>query len=489
MFESLTQGLTSAFDRIRGTTKFTEQNMRDGLKEVRRALLSADVNLEVADRFIKRVEESALGRDVLKSLRPSEQIVQVVYEELVGLMGPVQPAIPLRRSGPTVLMMCGLQGSGKTTTCGKLAKLLLSQGQHPLLVAADLQRPAAIEQLKTVGAQVGVPVYAEANLNPVQVCAAGIKEAEKTGKNIVILDTAGRLHVDDALMKELESIDKRCNPHQCYLVADALTGQDAVNSAKAFNDALSLDGVILTKLDGDARGGAALSIKDVTGVPIKFVGMGEKLDALEPFRPEGMASRILGMGDVLGLVHKAQQAMDEDEARKAQEKMEKGKFDLSDFYTQLQRVKSMGSFKGMLELMPGMSQMLGDDDDPEGEMGRIEAIISSMTEKERAKPEVIDHSRRRRIAKGSGTEPHEVNKLIKMFEQMRSVMQGMAKMSMMDRVKMMMGMQKTGALQGLAPLKQKERSKRGANISDDDRRKARKAEKQRKKSNRKRHRK
>jgi len=489
VFESLTQGLSNALGKLRGTTKFTEANMHEGLREVRRALLSADVSLEVVNSFIQRVEQTALGRDVLKSVRPSEQIVQVVYEELVNLMGPVNPAIPLKRSGPTVLMLCGLQGSGKTTTSGKLAKLLASQGQHPLLVAADLQRPAAIEQLKTIGAQLDIPVYSEAITDPVKVCLNGIKEAEKTKRNIVILDTAGRLHVDDALMKELEAIDRRCNPQQCFLVADSLTGQDAVNSSRAFNDALELDGIILTKLDGDSRGGAALSIKEVTGVPIKFVGMGEKLDALEPFRPEGMASRILGMGDVLGLVQKAQQTINEDEAKKAQEKMEKGKFDLSDFYTQLQRVKQMGSLRGIMEQMPGMSQMLGDQDDPEGEFKRIEAMISSMTPAERAKPELIEHSRRRRIARGSGTEPHEINKLIKQFEQMRSLIKGMANQSMMDRLKTMMGLQRSGALNGMAPLNTKERSKRGANISAEDRRKARKAEKQRKKSNRKRNRK
>ncbi len=335
-------------------------------------------------------------------------------------------------------MMCGLQGSGKTTTCGKHARLLLSQGQHPMLVAADLQRPAAIEQLKTVGAQVGVPVYAEASQNPVQVCAAGIKEAEKTGKNIVILDTAGRLHVDDALMKELESIDKRCNPHQCYLVVDSLTGQDAVNSAKAFNDALSLDGVILTKLDGDSRGGAALSIKEVTGVPIKFVGMGRSWTRSNHSARRGWrrAFWVWGMCSAWSIKPSRRWTRRKPAKPKRKWRREVRPVGLSDSASAGQ---VDGVVQGMLELIPGMSQMLGDDDDPEGEMGRVEAIISSMTPKERAKPEIIDHSRRRRIAKGSGTEPHEVNKLIKMFEQMRGVMQGMAKMSMMDRVKMMMG--------------------------------------------------
>jgi signal recognition particle subunit SRP54 len=489
VFESLTKGLSDAFGKLRGTTKFTEANMQEGLREVRRALLAADVGVQVVDQFIGRVEQAAKGREVLKSIRPSEQIVQVVYEELVRLMGPVNAAIPLRRNGPTVLMICGLQGSGKTTTCAKLARLLHGQGQHPLLVAADLQRPAAVEQLKTLGEQIGIPVYSETNSTPVQVCLNAAKEAERTNRNIVVLDTAGRLHIDEALMRELELIDRRCNPHQCYLVVDSLTGQDAVNSARAFNEALELDGVILTKLDGDARGGAALSIKEATGVPIKFVGMGEKLDALEPFRPEGMASRILGMGDVLSLVHRAQQAVDQEEARRQQEKLASGKFDLEDFRRQLGVVKSMGSMRGMLELLPGMSNLIGEDDDPEAELKRIEAVISSMTPQERANPSIIDHSRRRRIALGAGAEPHEINKLIKQFEQIKEFMRPRAGMGMMDRVKAMMGLAQRGALNGDAPLKQKERSKRGAGLTQEDRRKARKDEKRRKKLNRKRHRK
>lgn len=486
MFESIQKGLSEAFNKLRGGTKFTEENMRDGLRAVRRALLEADVNLKVADAFIGRVEAAAKGREVLKSLNPSQQIVQVVYEELVRLMGPVDPAIRLASGRPTVLMMCGLQGSGKTTTCGKLARLLKQNGQHPLLVAADLQRPAAVEQLKVLGAQLEIPVHAEENSTPVKVCQNALAVAKSTNRNIVILDTAGRLHIDDELMRELETIDKRVGPDFCYLVADALTGQDAVQSARAFNEALELDAVILTKLDGDARGGAALSIKEVTGVPIKFVGMGEKLDALEPFRPEGMASRILGMGDVLSLVSKAQQAMDAEEALRQQKKMEQGKFDLNDFRDQLQKMSSMGSMRGLMEMMPGgLSKMMPEDADPEEEVKRVSAMLNSMTAEERSNPDIINISRRRRIAQGSGVEAHEINKLIKMFEQIRPLMKQMASMSMMDRVKKLVGLGQGGALANGAGFKQKERSKRNQ-MSADEKSRARKAERQRKKENRKR---
>lgn len=464
--------------------------MREGLRSVRRALLEADVNLKVADAFIDRVEKAALGRQVLKSLNPSQQIIQVVYEQLVELMGPVDPSIRLVPNRPTILMMCGLQGSGKTTTCGKLAQLLKSQGQRPFLVAADLQRPAAIEQLKVLGQQIGVPVHAEENnKDPVQVCQNGVKAAKAQNCNIILLDTAGRLHIDDALMRELEMIDRRVSPDQCYLVADALTGQDAVHSAKAFNDALELDAVILTKLDGDARGGAALSIKEVTGVPIKFAGMGEKLDALEPFRPEGMASRILGMGDVLSLVSKAQQAIDAEEAARQQAKMETGKFDLNDFRDQLARISGMGSISNLLEMMPGgLNKMIPEDSDPEKEVRRVSAMLDSMTPKERANPHLIDISRRRRIAMGAGVEPHDINKLIKQFEQMRGVMKQMASLSMMDRLKTLVGMGQRGALSGGAPLKTKQRSVRDPRTSREISQ-SRKLERQRKKENRKRNKK
>lgn len=485
MFETIQRGLSEAFRLLRGTTKFTEANMRDGLRVVRRALLDADVNLNVADQFIDRVEETALGRQVLRSLNPSEQVMQVVYEQLVALMGPVDPTIRLASGRPTVLMMCGLQGSGKTTTCAKLARLLRSQGQHPMLVAADLQRPAAVEQLVVLGSQIDVPVYTEPHSTPVRVCQNGVESARKQHCNLVILDTAGRLHIDDELMRELETIDKKVAPDQCYLVADAMTGQDAVNSARAFNEALELDAVILTKLDGDARGGAALSIKEVTGVPIKFVGIGEKLDALEPFRPDGMASRILGAGDIMSLVSKAQAAIDEDEASRQQAKIEQGKFDLNDFRDQLRKVGQMGSMRGLLEMMPGgLGQMLPDDADPEAEFKQISAMLDSMTPQERARPEIIDASRRRRIAIGYGGEPHEINKLIKQFEQMRGLLKQMSSMSMLDRMKRLVGLGRAGALAGAGPLKQKERSKRNP-MDARELARSRKAERQRKKQNRK----
>jgi signal recognition particle subunit SRP54 len=484
VFETIQRGLSEAFRMLRGTTRFTESNMRDGLRIVRRALLDADVNLKVADAFIDRVEKTARGREILRSLNPTEQIMQVVYQELVKLMGPVDSTIRLVSGRPTVLMMCGLQGSGKTTTCGKLARLLKSQGQHPLLVAADLQRPAAVDQLVVLGQQIEVPVYTESNSTPVRVCQNAVEAAKRQHCNVIILDTAGRLHIDDELMRELVSIDRRVGPDQCYLVADAMTGQDAVNSAKAFNDALELDAVILTKLDGDARGGAALSIKEVTGVPIKFVGMGEKLDALEPFRPDGIASRILGAGDVMSLVHKVQQAVDAEEARRQQAKLEQGKFDLNDFRDHLQKIGSMGSVRSLLEMMPGgLGQMLPDDVDPEEELKHVTAMLNSMTPEERARPEIIDASRRRRIAAGFGGEPHEVNKLIKQFEQMRGVFKQMASMTMLDRMKKLVGLGRSGALTGDAPLRQKERSKRNP-MDARELAKARKAERQRKKHNR-----
>lgn len=485
MFESIQRGLSEALRNIKGDAKFSEANMREGMRAVRRALLEADVNLNVVESFIERVEKTALGRDVMRSLRPSQQIIQVVYEELVNLMGPVDATIRLASGRPTVLMMCGLQGSGKTTTCGKLAGLLHRQGQHPMLVAADLQRPAAVEQLKVIGEQLGIPVYFEANSNPVTVCQNGVKAAREKNCNLVILDTAGRLHIDDALMRELQTIDKKVGPDQCFLVVDSLTGQDAVNSAKAFNEAMELDAVILTKLDGDARGGAALSIKEVTGVPIKFVGTGEKLDALEQFRPDGMAQRILGMGDMLGLVQKAQETFNAEEAQKQQERLEKGKFDLNDFRDHLAKVAGMGSVRGLLDLMPGqLNQLLPEDADPDEELRRVSAMLNSMTAKERSDPDVIDISRRRRIAAGSGVEHHEVNKLIKMFEQMREMMQKMASMSMMDRMKQLMRLGQSGALTNGSGLKQKERSARNP-LTTKDRAKQRKQERQRKKQNRK----
>jgi signal recognition particle subunit SRP54 len=486
VFDSIRDGFSEAFRRLRGTAKFTEANMREGLASVRRALLEADVNIKVAETFIERVEEAAIGKDVFKALNPSEQIVGIVYEELVKLMGPVDPAIRLVHGRPTVLMMCGLQGSGKTTTTGKLANLLKKSGQHPLMVAADLQRPAAVEQLKTLGEQLEIPVYSEATKDPVAVCRNAVAKAKDLKCNVVLLDTAGRLHIDDALMRELAEIDKKAKPDQCLLVVDALTGQDAVNSAKAFNDALGLDAVILTKLDGDSRGGAALSIKEVTGVQIKFAGMGEKLDQLEVFRPEGMASRILGGGDMGALISKVSEVTSEEQARANQKKLEEGKFDLTDFRDQLRSMNKLGSMRKFLDLLPGgFGKMLPQDADPDAEVRRVASMIDSMTPRERSNPNVIDASRRRRIARGAGVVPHEINKLLKQFDDMRKVMQSMAKKDLPSRMQALMQMQRSGALTGEAPLRQKQRSER-AKLTGKDLAKARKAERQRKKQNRKR---
>src|SRR5688572_8111824 len=357
MFESLQQGLSSAFKTLSGRGRLTEGNMRDGLKVVQQALLEADVSFPVVTDVMGRVTEQAVGERVLSSLNPTQQLVGVVYEELAGLMGPVDHSLHLRGE-VTTLMMCGLQGSGKTTTCGKLATLIKQRGRTPLLVAADLQRPAAIDQLHVIGEQVGVPVYSDrASQDPVKVCRDAQAHAKQNGCAVVILDTAGRLHIDDELMKQLARVDERCQPDQVYLVVDGMTGQDAVNSAKAFNEALELDGVIMTKLDGDARGGAALSVKAVTGVPIKFIGTGEHLDALEEFHPDRMAQRILGMGDVLTLVEQAQQKFDQEEMRLAEERLQKGEFTLDDFKKQLLQIKRLGPLQKVMGLIPGMGAL------------------------------------------------------------------------------------------------------------------------------------
>jgi signal recognition particle subunit SRP54 len=467
MFEGITQSLTDAIGSIaRG--KLTEANIREGMSKVRQALLEADVNYDVAKNFTDRVTEQAVGEKVLKSLRPEQQIVGIVYQELCSLMGPVDHSIELRRGETTILMMCGLQGSGKTTTCGKLAKLLREQGAKPMLVAADLQRPAAIDQLKIIGEQVGVPVYSEdpAKSSPVQVCVNARRVANREGCNILILDTAGRLHVDDALMRELAEIDNKLMPHQALLVCDAMTGQDAVNSAKAFNDALELDGVILTKLDGDTRGGAALSVKAVTGVPIKFVGMGEQLDRLEPFHPDRMAQRILGHGDVATLLETAQRVLDQDEMARQQQRMMEGKFTLDDFMRAMDQMKKMGSLKGLMKMIPGMGQMASAMDamgemDPDQDVQRVRAMIQSMTLDERQNPDRIDRSRRNRIAGGSGTDPADVHDLLKQFKGMSGLMQNLAGMSKLDQFRAIQGMGKDMMNPGAGFQKKKERSKRG----------------------------
>ncbi len=467
MLEGITKSLTESLGAMfRG--KLTEGNVREGMQKVRQALLEADVNYDVARDFCDKVTKEAVGDKVLKSLNPTEQIISVVFQELINLMGPVDHTIELRRGELSVLMMCGLQGSGKTTTCGKIAKMMLEQGAKPMLVAADLQRPAAIEQLKVIGGQIGVPVYFEdpANTTPVKVCLNARKAAEKQGCNLLILDTAGRLHVDDDLMKELVEIDNKLMPHQAFLVCDAMTGQDAVRSAKAFNDALELDGVILTKLDGDTRGGAALSVKAVTGVPIKYIGMGEQLDKLQPFHPDRMAQRILGQGDVATLLELAQDKLDANEIEQQQEKMLKGKFTLDDFLASMQQMKKLGSMRSLLKMIPGMGQVADALDqmggmDPDKDLKRIEAMIRSMTLDERRNPDKIDRSRRNRIASGSGTDPVEINELLKQFKVMGGMMKQMAGLSMVDKMRAMGDVQSMLRPGGAAMPMEKQRSVRG----------------------------
>ncbi len=430
MFENISRRFTDIFQRIGPRKRLTESNVKDTLREVRVALLEADVSFEVLKPFLTRVEAKALGEEVLKGVNPGHQFIKIVHEELVELMGPVDSSIQFAEKGPTVILMAGLQGSGKTTTCGKLSLLLSKkQKRKPLLVAADVQRPAAIEQLKTLGKQLGFPVYSEAGAPPPQICRNAIDFAKREGRDTVILDTAGRLHIDEEMMAEVRDVAKRTNPHEVFLVCDAMVGQDAVKSAREFNEQLELTGVILTKLDGDARGGAALSVKAVTGKPIKFIGVGEKLDGtLEPFRPEGMAERILGMGDVVSLVSRVQEHIDQDEAAKLQEKLLGNTFTLNDFLAQLGTLKKMGSMKEMMKLIPGMGQMMdGLDEFDDSEVNRVEAVIQSMTVKERNRPEILNTSRRDRIAKGAGVERIEVDDLLKQFSAMKKVMDGLGR--------------------------------------------------------------
>jgi len=445
MFDSLQNKLSDAFRSLRGKAKLSEANMREGLDLVQNALLEADVSYPVVQKFIADISAEALGERVIKSLDPTQLVANIVYQKLVELMGPVDHSLHLKAGNElTILMMCGLQGSGKTTTVGKLARMLKEKGKRPYLVAADLQRPAAIEQLHVLGQQLAVPVYSEAGqTDPVTVCTNAVKKARADGANAVILDTAGRLHIDAELMDQLKRIDAKVGPDQCYLVVDGMTGQDAVNSAKAFNDALELDGVIMTKLDGDARGGALLSVKAVTGVPVKFLGTGEHLDALEEFHPERMAGRILGQGDLMTLIETAQTKLDEDEMRKQQEQLEKGQFTLVDFrkmYDQIRKLGSMSKLLGMIPGMGGLKDMLGNED-LEKSMKRYFAMIDSMTPAERLQPRLIDQSRRKRIAAGSGTQPNEVNELLKQFDMMAGMMKNMAGKGMGDRMAMMKQMQ------------------------------------------------
>ena len=426
MFESLTEKFNSVFRSLAGRGRITEANVSDAVRDVRKALLEADVNYNVVKDFCKEVRDAAIGAEVIKSLHPSQVFVKIVSDELTKLMGPVDSKIYFVSPGPTIIMLAGLQGGGKTTTAAKLAKYLVSKGRRPLLVADDLQRPAAIEQLVVLGQQLNIDVYREDSKDSIKVAKKAVRHAKANGFDVAVLDTAGRLHIDEAMMTELADVAKAINPHQIYLVCDAMTGQDAVNSAKEFNDRLELDGVILTKLDGDARGGAALSVKAVTGKPIKFIGVGEKLDKLEEFHPDRMASRILGMGDVVSLVEKAQEHFEAEEAAKMQKKMAKGIFGFDDFLKQIQAVKKMGGIKDMLKMIPGMGSQLGDLDIDDGEFKQMEAIVQSMTPQERRDPDIIDSFRRRRIAAGAGAEPNAVSSLVKTFMRSRDMIKSIS---------------------------------------------------------------
>ena len=427
MFDALTDKFNGIFKSLSGRGRITESNVSDAMREVRKALLEADVNYQVTKQFCKDVKEAALGAEVIKSLHPGQVMVKIVNDQLTQLMGPVDPKIYYVSPGPTIVMLAGLQGSGKTTTAGKLAKYIKEKNnKNPLLVADDLQRPAAIEQLCTLGEQLGIAVYKEDGVkDAVKVAKNALKHAKKNGFDVIVLDTAGRLHVDAEMMDEISNVAKAVTPQQIYLVCDAMTGQDAVNSAKEFNERLELDGVILTKLDGDARGGAALSVKAVTGKPIKFIGVGEKLDNIEEFHPDRMASRILGMGDVVTLVEKAQEHFDEEQAQKMQTKMAKGTFGFDDFLKQMQSLKKMGGMSSMLKLLPDMGAMKDMDVD-DGEINKIEGIVHSMTTAERTDPDLLDSSRRRRIARGCGRDVQDVAGLVKTFKRSREMMRSMA---------------------------------------------------------------
>lgn len=426
MFENLSDRLERSFKILKGEGRITEINVAETLKEVRRALLDADVNYKTAKDFTETVKQKALGQDVLNAVKPEQMMVKIVHDELATLMGGTAMDINIKGT-PAIILMSGLQGSGKTTFSGKLAHMLKSKrGKNPLLVAGDVYRPAAIEQLKILGEQIGVSVYAEEeNKNPVKIAQNAIQHARQHGKDVVIIDTAGRLAIDEQMMNEIESIKRAVNPQEILFVVDAMTGQDAVNTAKEFNQRLDFNGVVLTKLDGDTRGGAALSIRSVVDKPIKFVGTGEKLDAIDVFHPERMADRILGMGDIVSLVEKAQEQYDEEEARRLQKKIAKNQFDFNDFVAQIQQIKKMGNLKDLASMIPGVGKQIKDLDIDDDAFKGIEAIIHSMTPTERSNPEILNGSRRARIAKGSGTNVQEVNKLIKQFDETRKMMRMM----------------------------------------------------------------
>ena len=419
-FEGLTAKLNAAFKKLRGKGRLSESDIKEAMREIRLALLEADVSYKVVKDFVKSVSERCVGQDVMESLTPAQMIVKIVNEELVKLMGSENQRITISPKSPTVVMLVGLQGAGKTTNGAKLAGMFKKQGKRPLLVACDIYRPAAIKQLEVVGGQLGIPVFQMGQEDPVKIAKAAIRHAQQHGNDMVFLDTAGRLHVDETLMTELKSVKAEVEPSEILLVVDAMTGQDAVNAAQTFNEWLDITGVMLTKLDGDARGGAALSIKAVTGKPIKFIGTGEKLDMIEAFHPERMASRILGMGDVLSLIEKAEQALDQKKAAELEQRLRANKFTLADFYDQLLQIKKMGSMQEIMSMMPGMGSVKNMQVD-ESALGRVEAIILSMTPYERENPGVLNSSRKRRIAAGCGQKVEDINRLLKQFDQMQQL--------------------------------------------------------------------
>ena len=421
-FEGLSEKLNNVFKKLKSRGKLPESDVKEAMREVRLALLEADVSYKVVKDFVKSVTERAVGEEVLASLTPAQQVIKIVNEELVSLMGNSNARINMASKPPTVIMMCGLQGSGKTTHAAKLAKLLKKEGHRPLLAACDIYRPAAINQLQVVGGKADVKVFEMGQTDPVVIAKKALAYAKDYGHDILIIDTAGRLHIDEALMDELVNIKKETNPDEIMLVVDAMTGQDAVNVAKAFDDAVGITGVLMSKLDSDTRGGAALSVLSVTGKPIKFVGMGEKLDDFEQFHPERMASRILGMGDVLTLIEKAENVMSQKDAEKLTKKFKENKFDMDDLLDQMKQIKRMGSMKSILGMLPGVGDKIKDADIDESQLGRIEAMITSMTKAERAKPSIINPSRKKRIANGSGTKVEDVNRLLKQFDQMQTMM-------------------------------------------------------------------
>ena len=430
MLEDLTRRLEAVFQKLRGYGKLSEGNIAEALKEIRRALLEADVNFKVVKDFISAVQEQALGQEVYRSVTPGQMIVKIVHDELVKLLGETSTQLKTAGIPPTIIMLAGLQGSGKTTFAGKLAGFLKKKGRHPMLAAADIYRPAAVEQLKIVGQQLNIPVYSAQLQDAVQICTEAIQAARNQSCDLLIIDTAGRMHIDADMMAEAERIKTRIKPHEILFVADGMTGQDAVTVAREFNDRLEFDGIVLTKLDGDTRGGAALSIRAVTHKPIKFIATGEKYDAIEQFFPERMASRILGMGDVISLVEKAQQAVNQEQAEKLEKKLRREDFNLEDFFDQLQQIKKMGPLDQLLNLIPGLGSQLRDVKIEDKQFGKLEAIISSMTVKERQNPRIIDGSRRRRIAGGSGTRVQDINQLLNQFGQMKKMIQKMKRMPM-----------------------------------------------------------